>query len=208
WHAPAVSGHYAAWAQGYGPGGEVEIRLADLATGRVRVIRSGHTQAPFFDGQLVVWPESDKPGTQTTLHAYNLSTSRPATLPAVLRAVHGTDFVATDGTRTAYPNPGLTALYYSPAPAQRARMVLRLPEGTTFSALTMAPGSLAWSTTSATYLASTRTGAYAQVTARYGVAAGSGHELMLSDAPVSKAAHPILPLHLLKQADLSRRSCR
>jgi hypothetical protein len=66
WHPPAVSGGYAAWAQGYGPGGEVEIRLADLATGRVRVIRLGHTQPPFFDRDLVVWPESDRPGAQTT----------------------------------------------------------------------------------------------------------------------------------------------
>ncbi|MEP7022561.1 MAG: hypothetical protein ABJB47_01855 [Actinomycetota bacterium] len=208
WHAPAVSGHYAAWAQGYGPGGQVEVRLADLATGRVRVLRTGHTQAPFFDEQLVVWPESDQPGTQTTLHAYNPSTGQPAVLPTVLRAVHGTDFVATDGTRTAYLSPDLATLYYSPAPTQQARIVLRLPQGATFSALTMTPGSLAWSTTTATYLASTRTGAYTQVTERYGMAAGSGHALMLSDAPISKAAHPVLPLRLLGQADLNRQSCR
>ena len=62
WHPPAVSGHYAAWAQGYGPAGEVEVRLADLATGQVKVIRTGHTQPPFFDRSLLVWPESDRPG--------------------------------------------------------------------------------------------------------------------------------------------------
>ncbi len=118
WHAPAVSGNYAAWAQGYGPDGEVEVMLANLATGKVRVVRRGHTQPPFFDRNLLVWPESDQPGTQTALHAVSLSTGRPAALPAVLRAVHGTDFVVTDGTRTAYLNPGLTALYYSPAPGQ------------------------------------------------------------------------------------------
>jgi hypothetical protein len=31
---------------------------------------------------------------------------------------------------------------------------------------------------------------------------------MLSDAPVGKAAHPILPLHVIKPLALSRKSCR
>ena len=118
WHAPAVSGSYAAWAQGYGPGGLVEIRLADLTTGRVTTIRTGHTQPPFFDGDLVVWPESDTPGSQTTLRAYSLATGRLAALPAALRGVRGTDFVVTDGTRTAYLSPSLTGLYYSAATRQ------------------------------------------------------------------------------------------
>jgi len=152
WHAPAVSGNYAAWAQGYGPGGEVEVMLADLATGKVSIVRRGHTQPPFFDGNLLVWPESDQPGAQTTLHALSLSTGRPAMLPTALRAVHGTAFVVTDGTRTAYLNPALTALYYSPAPARQARLVLRLPPGVDFADLAIAPGSLAWATTRATYI--------------------------------------------------------
>src|SRR5260370_717488 len=59
-HPPAVSGSYAACAHGYGPGAEVDVRLADLVTGQVRAIRTGHTQPPFFDRNLVVWPESDR----------------------------------------------------------------------------------------------------------------------------------------------------
>ena len=86
WHPPAVSGRYAAWAQGYGPGGEVEIRLADLATSRVRVIRRGHTQPPFFDRNLVVWPESDRPGQPTSLRALNLT---PAGRRAAAGPAHG-----------------------------------------------------------------------------------------------------------------------
>src|SRR6266567_6560358 len=92
WHAPAVSGSFAAWAQGYGPGGLVEIRLADLRTGRVRVIARGHVQAPFFDGGLLVWPASGRPGAPTRLHAYATATGRAATLPSVLRRIRGTDF--------------------------------------------------------------------------------------------------------------------
>lgn len=201
WHAPAVSGGYAAWAQGYGPGGLVEIRLANLRTGRVTVIRKGHVQAPFFDGGLVVWPESDSPGSQTSLRAYGLATGRLAPLPLALRSVRGTDFVAADGTRTAYLSPGLTELYYSPAADRAARAVLRLPPGVDFAGLSIGPGALAWTTTQATYLASTRTGRYVQVTPQYGYAVmGQGAAVLISDAPARKAAHPVLALHLVDAA--------
>jgi hypothetical protein len=207
WHPPAVSGDHAAWAQGYGPGGEVEIRLADLATGQVRVIRAGHTQPPFFDRDLVVWPESGRPGAQTTLRAFSLASDRPAALPPVLRAVHGTEFVVTDGTRTAYLSPDLTTLYYSPAQDQRARAVLRLPAGDYFGDLAMGPGTLAWTTTAATYLASTQTGGYVRVTPRYGDATGSAAGVVISDAPSGKADHPVLPMHVISPARLAWPAC-
>jgi hypothetical protein len=207
WHPPAVSGDYAAWAQGYGPGGVVEIRIANLATGQVRVIRQGHTQPPFFDGNLVVWPESDRPGAQTSLHAFSLKTMKPAALPTVLRAVHGTEFVVTDGTRTAYLNPGMTGLYYSPAQDVQAREVLSLPSGDYFSALAMSPGELAWTTTAATYVASTQTGGYVQATQQYGDATGSGSAVMISDAASAKVAHPVLPLHVLTPAGITWPTC-
>jgi hypothetical protein len=207
WHPPAVSGDYAAWAQGYGPGGEVEIRLADLATGQVRVIRQGHTQPPFFDGNLVVWPESDRPGAQTTLHAFSLATDRPAALPVVLRGVHGTEFVVTDGVRTAYFSPDLTTLYYSPAPGRPGRAVLRLPANESFADLAIGPGTLAWTTTVATYLASTRIGSYVQVTPEYGDATGSGSGVLISDAATDKVAHPILPMHVISPASVTWPAC-
>jgi hypothetical protein len=207
WHPPAVSGDYAAWAQGYGPGGEVEVRLADLATGQVRVIRQGHTQPPFFDRNLLVWPESDRPGAQTTLRAFNLVTGRPAALPPVLRGVHGTEFVVTDGTRTAYFSPDLTTLYYSAAQDQPGRPVLRLPAGDYFSVLAMGHGTLAWTTTAATYLASTKTGSYVQVTPQYGDATGSGSDVMISDPSSQKVAHPILPMHVISPAGVTWPAC-
>jgi hypothetical protein len=208
WHAPAVGGHYAAWAQGYGPGGLVEIRLANLDTGQVTTIRRGHAQPPLFDGGLVVWPESDAPGTQTTLRAYSLSARRLVPLPAALRAVHGTEFIATDGTRTAYLSPDLTRLYYSARQDQPATLALRLPAGVDFADLAMAPGVLAWTTSRATYLASTRTGAFTQVTPSYGYATGSGSVLLVTDAPGRKAVHPALPLHVINPAGITWPACR
>jgi hypothetical protein len=208
WHAPAVSGHYAAWAQGYGPGGLVEIRLANLVTGQVTTIRRGHTQPPLFDGGLVVWPESDAPGAQTTLRAYSLAARRLVALPAALQAVHGTEFVVTDGTRSAYLDPSLTRLYYSARPDQPARLALALPAGTDFASLALAPGTLAWTTSQATYLASTQTGAFTQVTPAYGFATGSRSVMLVSDAPGAKAVHPPLPLHVISPAALSGPGCR
>jgi hypothetical protein len=208
WHPPAVGGGYAAWAQGYGPGGLVEVRLANLATGQVRTIRTGHTQPPFFDGSLVVWPESDAPGAQTILRAYSLRTGRLAQLPVALRAVHGTDDVVTDGTRTAYLSPDLTELYFSPAQDEPAHLALRLPLGQQFSALAMAPGLLAWSTTTATYLASTRTGAFVRVTPQFGYATGSGSVVMVTDPPAQKQVHSPLPLHVIAAGAVGWPACR
>ncbi len=198
WHAPAVSGDYAAWAQGYGPGGLVQIRLADLRTGRVSVVAEGHVQAPFFDGGLLVWPASDRPGAETSLRAYSLSTRAASPLPAALRSVHGTDFVASDGTRTAYFNAGLTELYYSPAPGQPGRVMLRLPAAAGFTGLGLGADLVTWSTTTATYAASTVTGRYVQVTPAYGFAvAGQGPDILVADAPLGKSVHPALPLHVV-----------
>jgi hypothetical protein len=207
WHAPAVSGHYAAWAQGYGPGGLVEIRLANLASGTVTTIRRGHVQAPFFDGPLLVWPESDTPGSETALHAYSVVTHAPAALPAALAAVRGTDFVVSDGTRTAYLSPDFAALYYSPAQDTPARVRLRLPAGEDFTDLALAPGTLAWTTTTATYLASTTTGAFTQVTPRYGYATGTGSVVLVSDAPSQTEAHPPLVTHVVDPAAIAWPEC-
>ncbi len=200
WHAPAVSGNYAAWAQGSGPGGLVEIRLANLLSGSVDTIARGHVQPPFFDGSLLVWPESDSPGSETTLRAYSLAARARTRLPPVLAAVHGTDFVVTDGSRTAYLSPDFSRLYYSPAQDRPAVPVVTLPTGNDFTDLALAPGSLAWTTSRATYLASTRTGAFVQVTSHYGYPTGSSSVMLITDPPATKAPHPPLPTHVIDPA--------
>jgi hypothetical protein len=164
-------------------------------------------QAPFFDGDLLVWPESDTPGSETSLRAYNVSAHAAAPLPPVLASVQGTDYIVTDGTRTAYLSPDFTRLYYSPAQDQPGRVMLRLQPGQDFTDLALAPGSLAWSTTTATYLASTRTGAFTQVTPHYGYATGSQSVVLISDAPSQKSAHPPLPTHVVDPAAIDWPDC-
>jgi len=71
----------------------------------------------------------------------------------------------------------------------------------------MSPGALAWTTTAATYVASTNTGGYVQVTQQYGDATGSESAVMISDASSEKVAHPVLPLHVLTPAGINWPSC-
>ena len=85
--------------------------------------------------------------------------------------------------------------------------MLALPAGNDFTDLAIAPGVLAWSTTTATFLASTVTGAYAQVTPRYGYPTGSGSVMLISDAPTQQAAHPPLPTHVVHPAALAWPAC-
>ena len=165
-------------------------------------------QAPFFDGRLVAWPGSSRPGALTALHAAVAATGRPARLPVALRGVKGTEFVVSDGTRTAYLDPGLRTLYYSPAQDRAASAVLRLAAGVSFSNLGIGRGSLTWSTTAATYAASTTTFGYLQVTPAYGFAVtGAGQDVLVSDAPARKSAHPPLALHVIDAAGISRGRC-
>ena len=58
------------------------------------------------------------PGSETSLRAYNVSAHAAAPLPPVLASVQGTDYIVTDGTRTAYLSPDFPRLYYSPAQDQ------------------------------------------------------------------------------------------
>jgi len=207
WHAPAVHGRYAAWAQGAGPRGLTEIRLADLRTGRVSVISRGHLQAPFFDGSLLVWPESGRPGAPARLRAYDPAAGRPARLPPVLRPVRGTDQVAVVGHGIAFVGADLSRLYYSPDPARRARVVLALPPGQAFTNLG-GGGALAWTTTRATYVADPATGRYAQVTPGYGFAVtGQGRSVLVVDPPAVKAIHPVLGMHVVNAAAIGGPAC-
>jgi hypothetical protein len=87
--------------------------------------------------------------------------------------------------------------------------VLRLAQGTEFADLAIGRGVLAWTTTSATYLASTATGGYLQVTPSYGHAVtGAGHDVLVADPPATKSVHPVLPLHLLPVRPSSLGRCR
>ena len=88
-----------------------------------------------------------------------------------------------------------------------ARPVVRLPAGSDFTSLALAPRALAWSTSAATYLASTATGSFVQVTPAYGYATGSSSVLLVTDAPAGKSAHAPLPTYVVNPATFSWPAC-
>jgi hypothetical protein len=207
--SPAYSGNYAAWVAGDGPGPVDKVVLANLRTGRERVVYQGHGHGhalePFFDGDLLVWPQSAVAQGTTTLTGVNVRTGKPAVLPAALRGVHAWNTIVTAGQQTAYIlGPDYDKLYYSPSPSQPAKVVLRTPLGT-LEDVELGTGWLAF-TGSATYLASTRTGVYVQVTPEFGDASGNGSDMVaIGDYAGKKAVTP--PPHLLDVSKLAWPHC-
>ena len=207
--SPAASGNYAAWVEGDGPGPVDKVVLADLSTGRDRVVYQGHGHGhalePFFDGGLLVWPQSDMAQGTTTLTGINIRTGKPAVLPAALRGVHAWNTIVTAGQQTAYIlSPDYDKLYYSPSPGQPAKVVLRAALGT-LEDVKLGSGWLAW-TGNATYLASTRTGVYVKVTPEFGDASGNGSDMVaIGDYGGKKAPAP--PQHLLDVSKLAWPHC-
>jgi hypothetical protein len=207
--SPAYSGNYAAWVAGDGPGPVDKVVLADLSTGRSRVVYQGHGHGhalePFFDGDLLVWPESAVAQGMTTLTAINIRTGKSAVLPRALRGVHAYDTIVTAGRQTAYIlGPDYDKLYYSPSPGQPARVVLRAPVGS-LEDVKLGSGWLAW-IGNATYLANTRSGVYVQVTPDFGDAAGNGSDTVAIGDYAGKAAAPPEP-HLLDVSKLAWPRC-
>ena len=207
--SPAASGNYAAWVAGDGPGPVDKVVLANLSTGRERVVYQGHGHGhalePFFDGDLLVWPQSAVAQGTTTLTGINVRTGKPAVLPAALRGVHAWNTIVTAGQETAYIlGPDYDKLYYSPSPDQPAKVVLSTPLGT-LEDVNLGSGWLAW-TGSATYLASTRTGVYVQVTPEFGDASGNGSDsVAIGDYAGKMAVTP--PPHLLDVSKLAWPHC-
>jgi len=206
--SPAYSGNYAAWVAGDGPGPVDKVVLADLRTGRDRVVYQGHGHGhalePFFDGGLLVWPQSAVFEGTTTLTGINIRTGKPAVLPPALRGVHAYDSIVTADQQTAYTlGPDNDKLYYSPSPSQPAKVVLRTAIGT--DDVKLGSGWLAW-IGNATYLASTRTGGYVQVTPEFGDASGNGSDMVaIGDYGGKKAPPP--PQHLLDVSKLAWPRC-
>jgi hypothetical protein len=80
-----VGSGYAVWENTYGKGKPAPVSVANLRTGRVRVIHGRTVGIPFIDGRMVVWTARDRQRMRLTLRAASLATGQPAPLPPVLR---------------------------------------------------------------------------------------------------------------------------
>jgi hypothetical protein len=195
----------AAWEQA--DGSQQEIVEANLATGSTDVIARGYLGPPVFVGRVLVWPvASHAEGPASHLAARNAGVfpaRQPVAVPVQLRAAghaslmgsssQGTwstpvGLIASSGPATAYISPDLTELFYSPSPAQPARLVLKLRGGNTFvPALAIGDGYLGWTVNGdGSYLASTTSLAAARIT-QFGTVTGlSADYVIVGGSPTSK----------------------
>ncbi len=130
WQAVVAFDGYAAWEQGSGPNNLGEIRVANLRTGRERVVRRGHVGGPFLvNGPLLVWPESMKRGALTILRTAEAKTGRVVATPTALRSSRGGLVPVTDGRAIAYATDQWRSLWWSPSLDVAPRRVYTAPKG-------------------------------------------------------------------------------
>ncbi len=200
----------AAWAQA--DGSRRAIVEANLSTGAVAVIATGYVGPPLFIGRTLVWSIADTASGGPTRLVARSTAAFPArqqtAVPPVLRRVNpvvlgggweslawpaqtAVSLIASYGGATAYFSASLTELFYSSAPSQPARLVLRLSGGS-FSpnSLSLGAGYLAWGTASAaSYLASTTslaTVAITNGTTDYGSVQGAGDYVVTTSTRTPK----------------------
>jgi hypothetical protein len=217
---PVVSGtddQHAAWEQA--DGARQEIIEADLVTGVADVIARGYVGPPVFVGSALVWPVAPNaatayvpgrdPQSPSRLVAVNAGTF-PARghvpLPPALRAANSQSQIASNGTEVAYSDQ--TELFYSPSPAESARLLVRLHGFDTFTpgGLSFGAGYLSWETSpSGSYLATTTSFAVLTIPGFTLIGAdGSGAVIVNYIGPKLKQ---VSHLHVLTESSINALKC-
>jgi len=214
-HGNALSGpvvdnqKLAAWAEA--DGRMQEIVEANLGTGVTEIISRGYVGAPIFIGSVLVWPVASSSNRATSQLVARYSASfpamKPAAVPVQLRAAGSASLIGSNGMATAYISPDLRQLFYSPSPSAPARLMLRLPAGTTFAAddPLVGYGYLGWTTSSASYLASPATLAAARVTAGGALAWAADYVFVI--APPSASTGPAGVWYLVRGSVIAGLRC-
>jgi hypothetical protein len=203
WRQADVRDGFATWAQGVGEDGLADVHVVDLASGRDRIVRRGHLQAPFFvPGQIVVWPESMKPGALTVMKAADVRTGRPAAVPIALRHVRGALVPVTDGRAIAYASDRWRSLWWSPSLETAPRRVFVAPKGDYIQNWVHVAGRfVSFTVWDRAYLADAQSGRYLEVSPGGETVLGTT-SLALSKPPTTKTAHPITDLVFLRLKSL------
>jgi hypothetical protein len=187
---PVVHAGMASWTAGT-PAGTTELHRYDLASGTDSVARSGHPADPFLLGGLLVWPESAAPDALTALHAVSAGTGSPAALPGPVAGITGPAFISggdSAGVRTvAWATEDVRTLYAWRAGWAAPVRVVAVPEGRAIQWVRVAGALVTWDDGTAQWAADLRTGAYTQLTPKYGYTEATGDGLSVGYAPDSKA---------------------
>jgi len=190
--APVALDGYATWEQGSGPNNLGEIHVVDLANGRDRVVRRGHSEGPFLvAGPLVVWAESMKPGALTVMRAASARTGRMVATPPALRNLRGGLAPATDGKALAYITGYWESLWWSPSLEVTPRRVVRSRVGYTIdNSLQVAGHFVFFGIQPVSYFANTVSGRFIEIK-QGGWARLDARSLVLLKPSAKKATHGI-----------------
>ncbi|MGD0272812.1 MAG: hypothetical protein ABSB96_03680 [Gaiellaceae bacterium] len=207
WQAPVAFSGYATWEQGsgaIGPGDmQGDVHVADLETGRDRIVHHGHVGGSFLvDGPLVVWPESLKPGALTVMRATSARTGRAVATPPALRNLRGGLAPVTDGKALAYETDKWRSLWWSPSIDVAPRRVFSTPIPDFIDNWVHLAGRyVSFTVWPKAYLADTSSGRYIQISPGGDTHLGA-MSLALGKPPKTKTMHALkdivfLPLKLL-----------
>jgi hypothetical protein len=190
--APVAFDGYATWEQGVGPNNLGDIHVVDLARGRDRVVRRGHSEGPFLvAGPLVVWAESMKRGALTVMRAASAVTGRFVATPPALRKLRGGLAPATDGEALVYITGYWGSLWWSPSLGAKPRRVLRSPVGYTIdNSLQVAGDFVFFGIQPARYFANAASGRFIEID-QVGFARLDTRSLLFLRPPAKKAIHGI-----------------
>ncbi|MGC9668045.1 hypothetical protein ACNTMW_16000 [Planosporangium sp. 12N6] len=172
------------WAQPT-PGGVVELREYDTASGQQKVIHQGHFTTPFRMGSWLVLPESDAPGVLTTLRAVGLDTGQPVTLPPQMTAITGPATISASDDTLVWASTDRQDLYAwnTSWPKPRHLLTLKQGVGLNFDWPHVIGDFVTWTNTDAYFAGDLRTDSYTQITPQYGSTGVSGASLIVGFAP-------------------------
>jgi hypothetical protein len=170
------------WPRGTLGGGDT-INEYDTATGRQRVVHTGHTTLPFRMGSWLVWPESDSPGALTKLRGMSMDTAQPVALPPVMAAIAGPAAIDAGEESLAWVSTDRTDLYVWHTSWQAPRRVLTTTSGFSLDWPHVAGQLVTWTDTRAQFALDLRSGSYTQITPKFGSTHAWGPVLAIQFAP-------------------------
>lgn len=205
---PVVHDGWVYWSQtrDQDPGRTV-LTAYRVSDGHREVLRRGYGQVPVRWGGDLLWPDAAKPGTATSLQAFDLGTRRPVATPVALADVRGPSFLAGDAVTLAWVTRDESELVVYRQDWPAPRILVEGADAAEF--LDVAGDVVVFQQSDAMYVADLRSWSSAKVTPEYGsISADGGPFVIVGYRPESKeAASKQVTLDLRTVPALGRDGC-
>lgn len=208
WQDPVLRSGFAAWVEGLDARGAGQVVVLDLSRGTTAVVHRGHPGwIDIAKGGLLLWAESPRPGTNTTMHAYSLLQHQPQPTPLALVNAEGAWGFASDGQGIAWVGGNSNRVFYAPNLQTRSAIVGRVTIGGFSPPITTSAGVVAAPVSAGgLLLANAATGAYS-VMHHAAFAARAGTHLLIDAAAASKTNASPRPYAIVGRQDFNALRC-